>query len=129
MSPATRRAFLAAAVLAAAVAVAVALFVRRERAPRPIRITGKTLAAGGAPLPDVRIVLEVTPGDSEDETAVERVETLSDAKGDFTIDFVGHWRRASYRLEAQKPGFQKLSIDDARSLSNPVILRLPAALP
>ena len=127
MSPATRRALFTAAVLAAAVAVAVAVFVRRERAPRPIRITGKTLAAGGDPLADVRIVLEVAPSESEEEAAVERVETRSDAKGDFTIDFVGHWRRASYRLEAEKPGFQRLSIDDAASLPNPVILRLAAS--
>ena len=51
------------------------------------------------------------------------METRTDAKGEFSINFVGHWRRASYRLEAQKPGFEKISIEDAGSLKNPVILR------
>ena len=112
---------IAAAVLIAGIAVA--YFVRQERMPRPVRIVGRTVGPGDRPLADVRITLEVSPGDSEEEAAIERVETRSDAKGDFSIDFVGHWRRASYRLDAQKPGYQKLSIEDARSLPEPVILR------
>ena len=123
MTKTKRRVLLFAAVLVAAIAVA-AFFVRRERAPAPIRIAGKTVGPGGAPLADVRIILEVAPGDSDEEAAVERVETRSDAKGDFSIDFVGHWRRASYRLEAQKPGYEKVSVEDAGLLKSPVVLRL-----
>jgi hypothetical protein len=98
----------------------------RERAPKPLEIAGRAVGPGGEPLADVHVVLEVAPGDSEDETAVERVETRTDAKGEFSINFVGHWRRASYRLEAQKPGFQKITIEDADSLKKPVILRFAA---
>ena len=82
------------------------------------------MGPGGSPLPGVRIILEVSPGDSEEEMAVERVETQSDAQGSFSINFQGHWRHASYRLEAQKPGFEELSIEDADSLKSPVTLRL-----
>ncbi|HYV41405.1 MAG TPA: carboxypeptidase-like regulatory domain-containing protein [Thermoanaerobaculia bacterium] len=109
--------------LTVVVAVAVVVFIRRERAPSPVRIGGKTVGPNGAALPDVRVTLEVSPSGSEEETAIERVETQSDARGNFSIDFQGHWRRASYRLEAQKPGFERLSIDDADSLRNPVTLR------
>jgi hypothetical protein len=120
MRPAAR---IGLVLLAVVVAVAVAVFVRKERGPEPVRIVGKTIGPGGAPLSGVLVVLEVAPGDSEEESAVERVETRSDAKGEFSINFLGHWRRASYRLEAQKPGFEKLSVEDAGSLKNPVILR------
>jgi len=126
MTQTTRRVLLTAAVLAAVVAVAV--FVRRERTPQPqpqpLSIAGRTVGPGGEPLSDVLVILEVTPGDSEEESAIERVETRSDTKGDFSINFVGHWRRALYRLDAQKPGFEKLSVEDAGSLKSPVILRL-----
>ncbi len=108
--------------LTVVVAVSVVVFVRRARAPSPVRIVGKTIGPDGAPLEGVRVTLEVSPSGSE-ETAIERVETQSDARGNFSINFQGHWRRASYRLEAQKPGFEKLSIDDADSLRNPVTLR------
>ena len=121
MTPTTRRVLLVAAVLIAAVAVT--LFVMRERTPKPLAIAGRAVGPGGEPLAGVHVVLEVAPGDSEDESAVERVETRTDAKGEFSINFVGHWRRASYRLEAQKPGLEKISIEDAGSLKNPVILR------
>jgi hypothetical protein len=124
MTKTTRLVLLAAAVVLAAGAVV--YFMRHERVSRPVRIVGKTVGPGDRPLADVRIVLEVTPGDSEEEAAVERVETLSDANGDFSINFVGHWKQASYRLEAQKPGFQKLSIEDAHALPEPVILRFAA---
>ncbi len=107
----------------AAIAVA-AVFVRRERMPSPVRIVGKTLGPDGAPLSDVLVTLEVAPGDSEEEAAVERVETRSDANGDFSINFVGHWRRASYLLEAEKPGYETVSVEDAGLLKNPVVLRL-----
>ena len=122
MTPTTRRVLLAAAVVAV-VAVAVVMFTRREHAAGTVRITGRTVMAGDAPLSDVRIVLEVTPGDSEEDVAVERVETRSDGKGEFAINFVGHWSRASYRLEAGKPGFEELSFDNADSLKSPVTFR------
>jgi hypothetical protein len=120
---------LTAAMLAAAVAVAV--FVRQERMPQPqpLSIAGRTVGPGGEPLSDVLVVLEVTPGDSEEESAIERVETRSDTKGDFSINFVGHWRRALYRLDAQKPGFERLTIEDAVSLKNPLILRFAPSHP
>ena len=121
MTKSTRRVLLVGAVLIAAIAVT--LFVMRERTPKPLAIAGRAVGSGGEPLAGVHVVLEVAPGDSEDESAVERVETRTDAKGEFSINFVGHWRRASYRLEAQKPGFEKISIEDAGSLKNPVILR------
>jgi hypothetical protein len=128
MTKTTRRVLLFAAVLVAVIAVA-AVFVRRERTPYPVRIVGRTVGPGGAPLSDVLVTLEVAPGESEEEAAIERVETRSDAKGDFSINFLGHWRRASYRLEAQKPGFEKLTVEDAGSLKNPVILRFAPARP
>ncbi len=119
MTPAVRLALAAAAL----VVVAAGIFVVRERSPRTILIAGKTVGPNGAALSDVRVTLEVSPTGSEEETAIERVETQSDARGNFSISFQGHWRRASYRLEARKPGFEKLSIDDATSLRNPVTLR------
>jgi hypothetical protein len=128
MTKTTRRVLLFAAVLLAAIAVA-AVFVRRERAPYPVRIVGRTVGPGEAPLSDVLVTLEVAPAESEEEAAIERVETRSDAKGDFSINFLGHWRRASYTLEAQKPGFEKLMVEDAGSLKNPVILRFEPARP
>ena len=108
-------------------AAAVTYFVRHERMPKPVRIVGRAIGPGDKPLADVRIILEVAPGDSEEEAAVERVETRSDAKGDFSINFVGHWRRASYRLDALKPGFQKLSIEDVDTVPEPVVLRFAAS--
>jgi hypothetical protein len=108
---------------AALVVIAAGIFVVRERSPRTIRIAGRTVGPGGAALSDDRVTLEVSPSGSEEETAVERVETQSDARGNLSIDFQGHWRRASYRLEGRKPGFEKLSIDHADSLGNPVTLR------
>ncbi len=116
----TARLALAAAGL---VVIAAGIFLVRERSPRTIRITGRTVGPNGAALPNVRVILEVSPSGSEEETAIERVGTQSDAGGNFSIDFQGHWRRASYRLEAQKPGFERLSIDGADSLRNPVTLR------
>ncbi len=121
MTKTTRRVLLVGAVSIAAIAVT--LFVMRERTPKPLAIAGRAVGPGGEPLAGVHVVLEVAPGNSEDESAVERVETRTDAKGEFSINFVGHWRRASYRLEAQKPGFEKISIEDAGSLKDPVILR------
>ncbi|HEY3123628.1 MAG TPA: carboxypeptidase-like regulatory domain-containing protein [Thermoanaerobaculia bacterium] len=109
--------------VAALVIIAAGIFVVRERSPRTIWIAGRTVGPGGASLPDVRVILEVSPSGTEEETAIERLETRSDARGNFSINFQGHWRRASYRLEAQKPGFEKLSIEDADSLRSPVTLR------
>ena len=102
----------------------VAVWIYRGRAPRPVRITGKTVAADGRPLADVRITLEIAPNDTDEEGAIERAETTSDARGEFSIDFQGPWRRASYRLDARKPGFRDLSIGAADTLRNPVVLRL-----
>jgi hypothetical protein len=128
MAKTTRRVLLFAALLVAALAVAV-VFVRREPAPSPVRIVGKTVGPGGVPLADALVTLEVAPGDSDEEAAIERVETRSDAKGDFSINFVGHWRHASYLLEAQKTGFETLTVEDAGALKNPVILRFAPARP
>ena len=123
----TTKARLALVALAAAavavVLIAAGIFALRERSPGTVRIAGRTVGPGGSPLAGVRVTLEVSPSGSEEETPVERVETLSDAQGNFSISFQGHWRRASYRLEAQKPGFQELSIEDADSLKSPMTLR------
>ncbi|HLN57373.1 MAG TPA: carboxypeptidase-like regulatory domain-containing protein [Thermoanaerobaculia bacterium] len=111
------------AAAAAIVGIAAAIFVVRERSPRTVRIAGRTVGPGGSPLAGVRVTLEVSPSSSDEETAVERVETQSDAQGNFSINFRGHWRHASYRLEARIPGFEELSIEEADSLKSPVILR------
>jgi hypothetical protein len=125
LKPSTTRTLL---LLVAAAALAGALLlVLRGRLPRPVRIVGRTVAAGGEPLSGVRVTLEISPSGTEEEMAVERVETRSDAHGEFSIDFQGHWRHASYRLEAEAPGYQKLSLDDADGLKNPVSLRLARA--
>ena len=120
MTPSARLALISSAAI---VVVAAGIFVVREKSPRTVRIAGRTLGPGGLPLSGVRVTLEVSPGDSEGEAAVERVETQSDGKGSFSIDFRGHWKHAAYRLEAQKPGFRELSIEDADSLKSPVTLR------
>jgi hypothetical protein len=120
MTPTARLSMAAAAAL---VVIAAGIFVVRQRSPRTVRIAGRTVGPGGAALPGVRVILEVSPSGADEEAGVERVETQSDARGDFSINFQGHWRRASYRLEAQKPGFERLSIEDADSLKSPVILR------
>jgi hypothetical protein len=112
---------------AGAVAVAAAaVWIFRGGPPRPVRIAGRTISEDGRPLSDVRIILEIAPSDTDDEEAVERAETVSDARGEFSIDFQGPWRRASYRLDAKKQGYRDVSIGDADTLQNPVILRLVA---
>jgi hypothetical protein len=119
----TTKARLALAAAAVIVAIAAGIFVVRERSPRTVRIAGRTVGPGGSPLSGVRVTLEVSPNGSEEETAVERAETQSDAQGNFSINFRGHWRHASYRLEARIPGFEELSIEEADSVKSPVILR------
>lgn len=126
MTPTARRALVAAAAIAV---IAAGIFILRGRSPETIRIAGRTVGPAGAPLPDVRVILEVLPGDTEGEISIERVETLSDALGNFSIDFQGHWRRASYRLKAQKPGYEKLSIDDMSLFKKSVTLRLALVRP
>ncbi len=111
---------LAASVL---VVIAAGIYIVRARSLRPVRISGRALSPGGTPLSGVRITLEVSPGDSEDEAAVERVETETDPEGNFSINFRGHWRQASYRLVAQKPGFQKLSVENVDSVKSALTLR------
>jgi hypothetical protein len=108
---------------------AAALLVACGRSPRPVRVAGRTVGPAGAPLADVRVILEIAPGDSEEGTAVERVETTSDSQGNFSIDYQGHWRRASYRLEARKPGYEKLSIEDVDSAAKPLVIRLTQTRP
>ncbi|HJW14396.1 MAG TPA: carboxypeptidase-like regulatory domain-containing protein [Thermoanaerobaculia bacterium] len=110
-------------VAAAALAAAAILFLR-SRPSGQLRIAGRTIAEDGAPLAGVRITLEVAPAETEEEKAVERVETVSDERGNFAINFQGHWRGASYGLEARKPGYRTLSVDDAETLKGPVLLRL-----
>jgi hypothetical protein len=109
---------------AAVVAVAAVYFFRRERLPAPVRVDGQTIGADGAPIGGVNVVLEVSPSDTEEEMAVERVETVSDEKGGFSINYQGRWRHATYRLEARKPGYEELSIDDADTMKRPISLRL-----
>jgi hypothetical protein len=123
----TSKTRIALAVASAIVVIAAGIFVMRERSARTVRIEGRTVGPGGLPLSGVRVTLEVSASGSEEETAVERVETLSDALGNFSINFRGHWRRASYRLEAQKPGFEKLSVEGADSLRSPVTLQFSQA--
>jgi hypothetical protein len=123
----TPKARIALAVAAAIVVIAAGIFVVRERSARTVRIDGRTVGPGGLALSGVRVTLEVSASGSEEEPAVERVETQSDAQGNFSINFRGHWRRASYRLEAQKPGFEKLSVEGADSLRSPVTLQFSQA--
>jgi VCBS repeat-containing protein len=106
-----------------------AVWILRGGPPRPVRVAGKTVGQNGQPLADVRVTLEVAPNDAEEEGAVERAETLSDARGEFAIDYQGQWRRASYRLEARKAGYRDLSIGSAETLKDPVILKLAPATP
>jgi hypothetical protein len=108
---------------------ATALVVACGKSPRPVRVSGRTVDPAGAPLADVRVVLEIAPGDSEEGTAVERVETTSDSRGDFAIDYQGHWRRASYRLEARKPGYEKQAVEDVDSAKKPLVIRLTQTRP
>jgi hypothetical protein len=121
------RALLLIAAVVVVVATAGGFFVWRMRGPRPIRIAGKTISSDGRPLGDVRVTLEVAPDDTEEEGAVERAETLSDEKGEFSIEYQSRWKTASYRLDARKAGYRDLSIGSAESLKPPVILRLAPA--
>ena len=120
----TQKARLSLAAAAAVIVIAAGVFILRERSAGTIRIAGRTVGPDGAALSDVKVTLEVSPSGTEEESAVERVETQSDARGDFSINFRGHWRHASYRLEAQKPGFEELSMDEVDTLRSPVTLRL-----
>jgi len=119
----TERGFLLVMAAAASMAGATVLVSCAQR-PAPVRVSGQTVVAGSGPLAGVRVTLEVAPSDTEEETAIERVETLSDARGEFSINFQGHWKHASYRLIAEAPGFRKVSIDGADSLKSPVTLSL-----
>ncbi len=110
--------------VAAAALAGALLLIFRGRPPRPVRIFGRTVAAGGEPVVGARVTLEVAPSGTEEEMAVERVETRSDGRGEFSIDFQGHWRQATYRLEADAPGYQKVSLDEADQVKSPVLLRL-----
>lgn len=123
----SRRALLLLAAVVAAAAAA--FFASRARGPRPVRIAGKTISSDGRPLGDVRITLEVAPDDTEEEGAVEKAETLSDEKGEFSIDYQPRWKTPSYRLDARKNGYRDLSIGSAETLKPPVILRLVPAGP
>ena len=121
MKTSTKISFLLVA--AAALAASLLLFLR-EKPPRPVRLFGRTVAAGGLPVAGARVVLEVSPSGMEEETAIERVETRSDARGEFSIDFQGHWREATYRLEVEAPGYRKVSLDQADRVTGPILLRL-----
>ncbi len=112
-----------------AAAAALAVPACRRSGPEPVRITGRTIGAKGEPLTDVRVTLEISPGDAEEETAAERVETQTDARGEFSISYQGHWRRASYRLYARKPGYREVSLEAPETLATPVTLKLAPAGP
>jgi hypothetical protein len=122
----SRAVLLLVAVVAAA---AGAFFVWKTRGPRQVRIAGRTLAADGRPLAEVRVALEVAPDDTEEEGAVEKAETLSNEKGEFSIEYQPHWKTPSYRLDVRKSGYRDLSIGSAETLKPPVILRLAPANP
>lgn len=111
---------------AAIAVIASGIFIARQRTAGTVRLSGRVVDPGGSPLSGVRVILEVSPNGSE-EAAVERVETQSDAQGKFSIAFQGHWRHASYRLEARKAGFEDSSVGDAETLTSPVTLRLARA--
>ncbi len=117
---------LAPVLLAAAAALLVPAC--RQRGPAPVRIAGRTIGARGEPLADVRITLEISRGDTEDG-ATERVETSTDARGEFSISYQGHWRRASYLLYARKPGYRELSVEAPETLASPATLKLAPAAP
>jgi 5-hydroxyisourate hydrolase-like protein (transthyretin family) len=108
-------------------AAALAIPACRAKGPEPVRITGRTIGAKGEPLADVRVTLEISRGDTEEQMAAERVETRTDARGEFSISYQGQWRRASYRLEVRKTGYRNLSVEQAETLKNPVTLRLAPA--
>ena len=124
MTPKARYALAAAA---AVVVIAAGVFVVRGRSASTVRIDGRTVGPGGLPLSGVLVSLEVSASGSEEESAVERLVTQSDALGNFSINFRGHWRHAAYRLEAQKPGFEKLSVEGADTLRSPVTLQFTQA--
>lgn len=127
MTRTARRALVVAAAVMAVIAAGI--LVVRGRSQGTIHIAGRTVATGGAPLPEVRLILEVLPADTEGEMSIERVETLSDARGNFAIDYEGGRRRASFRLEAQKPGYEKLSIEDPNLFKRSLTLRLAPIRP
>ena len=117
------------AILGAAVVVT-ALLLTRPRAGRgDIVVQGTTVDGTGAPLADVEISLEIVPAESEGELPVEHVTTRSDARGHFTLKCRVPWQDPSYSVEASKPGFETVSIDDADELPNPLTLRLAASRP
>ena len=119
---------LALLAVVAALAGGAVLYVR-GRGPRPLRISGRTIAPDGKPLADVQITLEIAPNDTEEEGAVERAGTLSDERGEFSIEYQSHWKNASYRLEAHKAGYRELSVGAAETLKPPVMLRLAPVNP
>ena len=123
----TQKVRLALAVAAAVVLIAAGILFVRGRSASTVRIDGRTVGPGGLPLSGVLVSLEVSASGSEEEPAVERLVTQSDALGNFSINFRGHWRNASYRLEAQKPGFEMLSVEGADTLRSPVTLKFTQA--
>ncbi|HKF41508.1 MAG TPA: carboxypeptidase-like regulatory domain-containing protein [Thermoanaerobaculia bacterium] len=106
-----------------------AVWFVRGRGPRPVRISGKTVASDGRPLSGVEVTLEVAPDDTEEEGAVERAGTVSDENGDFSIEYQSHWKAPSYRLAAAKAGYRELSVGSAETLKPPVMLRLAPVNP
>lgn len=110
--------------------VAAALLLTRPRPGRTeIVLHGTTVDGTGAPLPDVEISLEIVPAESEGELPVEHVSTRSDSRGRFILKCRVPWQEPSYSVEASKPGFETVAIDDADELPNPLTLRLAASRP
>lgn len=118
---------IASVLLAAAAALAIPAC--RAKGPEPVRVTGRTIGAKGEPLADVLVTLEISRGDTEERMAAERVETRTDARGEFSISYQGQWRRASYRLYARKQGYRELSLEAPETLAAPVTLKLAPAAP
>jgi hypothetical protein len=124
-----RRVALALGIALAAVAViaAAALLARGRTRPDEVRIDGVTVDGAGAPLADVVVNVEIAPAESEGELPVERVSTRSDARGRFSVRCRVPWKEPAYSVEASKPGFETVTIDDADELPSPLTLRLAAA--
>lgn len=128
--PGVRRTLrLAAIVVIGAAVIAGAILWGRERREREVAVEGRTIDSSGAPVADVDISLEIEPVESEGELPVEHVVTRSDARGRFSIRCRPPWRHPSFSLEASKPGFETVTIDDADALPNPLTLRLAAVRP
>lgn len=113
---------LAIAVLAAGAA---ALFLR-ERHPA-IHVSGRVVGQDGVPLAGVRIALEITPAEDEEESPAATVSTDTDAEGAFSLDFLPASPECWYRLTAFKAGYAPAEIDPADPEAGPITITMSVA--